>query len=73
MGDKYIVPIISLTEFFFWGDVPGEGLHHRDLSSVGLRFCFFGFQPKEPKSNLQFSTEGTEVKSASVTQTEVEI
>ena len=29
---------------------------HRDLSSVGLRFCFFG----------QFSTEGTEVKSASV-------
>jgi hypothetical protein len=40
-----------------------EDLPHRALSSVGLRFCFFG----------QFSTEGTEVKSASVTKTEVEI
>ncbi len=43
--------------------LPPEDLPHRALSSVGLRFCFFG----------QFSTEGTEVKSASVTQTEVEL
>jgi hypothetical protein len=37
---------------------PPDGLPHRSLSAVGLRLCFFG----------QFSTEGTEVKSASVTQ-----
>ncbi len=43
--------------------LPPEDLPHRTLSSVGLRFCFFG----------QFSIEGTEVKSASVTQTEVEL
>ncbi len=42
---------------------PAESLPHTPLSSVGLRFCFFG----------HFSTEGTEVKSASVTQTEVEL
>ena len=39
------------------------GLPHTDLSSVGLRFGFFG----------HFPTEGTEVKSASVTQTEVDL
>jgi hypothetical protein len=42
---------------------PPERLPHTPLSSVCLRFCFFG----------HFSTEGTEVKSASVTQTEVEL
>ena len=42
---------------------PPESLPHRALSSVGLRFGFFG----------HFPTEGTEVKSASVTQTEPEL
>jgi len=39
------------------------GLPHRALSSVGLRFGFFG----------HFVTEATEVKSASVNQTEVQL
>ena len=56
--------ILRLTpQNFVLRTAPAESLPHTPLSSVGLRFCFFG----------QFSTEGTEVKSASVTQTEVEL
>jgi hypothetical protein len=78
MRNKYIVPIPSLTCDFkkalllslvpftnvCWETEkkicgvlrtsPAESLPHTPLSSVGLRFCFFG----------QFSTEGTEVKTA---------
>ena len=86
MRNKYIVPIPSLTcafkkalllslvpftnvcwesdkKKFVLRTFPSESLPHTPLSSVGLRFCFFG----------QFLTEGTEVKSALVTQTEVEL
>jgi len=56
--------ILRLTpQNFVLRTAPAEGLPHTDLSSVGLRFGFFG----------HFATEGTEVKSASVTQTEVEL
>ncbi len=78
MRNKYIVPVPSLTCSFkkslLLSLVPFTNarwepekknfrLTPQNLASVGLRFCFFG----------QFSTEGTEVKSASVTQTEVEL
>jgi len=51
--------ILRLTpQNFVLRTAPAEGLPHRALSSVGLRFGFFG----------HFATEGTEVISASVTK-----
>ena len=56
--------ILRMTpEIFVLRTAPEGGPTSQNLSSVGLRFGFFG----------HFATEATEVKSASVTQTEVQL